>query len=72
MASNPKDAAAASLSAQWWRIPIYDPGPPWWFEAVDEQIKHQLILEQINAQKEILQAHLNSLNRQAEILARKR
>jgi len=67
-----KDEVAANLTSAWWRIPIYDPGPPWWFESVGEEIQQQLILEQINTQKEVLQAHVNSLARQAELLSRKR
>jgi hypothetical protein len=72
MAGNPKESVAANLSSAWWRVPIYDPGPPWWFETVGEQIQQQLVLEQINTQKEILQAQLNSLTRQAELLSKKR
>jgi hypothetical protein len=62
----------ASLTTAWWRIPIYDPGPPWWYDTVGGDVQQQLILEQINTQKEILQVQLNSLTRQAEILSRKR
>jgi hypothetical protein len=71
MAGNPKDSVTANLSSAWWRVPIYDPGPPWWFETVGEQIQQQLVLEQIDTQK-ILQVQLNSLTRQAELLSGKR
>jgi len=72
MAGSSKDTIAANLTSAWWRVPIYDPGPPWWFESVSEETQKQLILEQINTQKEVLQVHLASLTRQAEFLSKKR
>jgi hypothetical protein len=72
MPGSSKDTIAANLTSAWWRVPIYDPGPPWWFESVGEETQRQLILEQINTQKAVLQVHLDSLTRQAEFLSKKR
>jgi hypothetical protein len=70
--ADPKDSVAANLSSAWWRIPIYDPGPPWWFESVAEQVQHELIVEQLNTQKAILQTYVDSLGRQADILSKRK
>jgi len=74
MATSPREpvSAGSSLTSAWWRFPIYDPGPPWWFENVGEELQKQLALEQIQTMREHLQTQMKSLERQAEILSKKR
>ena len=36
------------------RWPQYDPGPPWWFEVVSKEIQVELVLSQLQLEKEVL------------------
>jgi hypothetical protein len=68
MANPKRDELASSLLYH----PIYipDPGPPWWFESVSKEIQNEVIVSQLQAQKEILAAHTKAIDRQLAIFVK--
>jgi hypothetical protein len=49
----------------WW-----DPIPPWVIDQIDEQVRNQLFLKQVELQRSVLKLQVEALNAQAEILQR--
>lgn len=72
MTTTPRETAVPQLSSAWWRIPWYDPGPPWWFNHLDQELQREIAAEQLNTMKEHLQTQVKSIERQVQILAKKR
>ena len=55
---------------QWLHPPIWDPIPDWVFERVDEPVRAQLFLRDVELQQAIMQLHLDAVSAKAEILQR--
>jgi hypothetical protein len=56
---------------QWRDIPIpWDPVPPWIFDQIDERVRAQLFLKDLEVQRVMLQTQLEALNGKIEILQR--
>ncbi len=49
---------------------IWDPVPDWLLAEIDEQVRNQLFLKDVELQQTILKLHLEALNAKAEILQR--
>ncbi|HTU43797.1 MAG TPA: hypothetical protein VMF91_01955 [Bryobacteraceae bacterium] len=54
------------------RFPIYDPGPPWWYDSVDEAVQHEFIIEQLTTARQILQVQIAAIDRQVALLSREK
>jgi hypothetical protein len=54
------------------RFPIYDPGPPWWFEVVSKEAQIEVVASQLQLEKEILGAQVKAIDRQIALLSRGR
>jgi hypothetical protein len=67
--ANPKREELAS-SLLYNPIHIPDPGPPWWFESVSKEIQHEVIVSQLQAEKEILAAYAKAIDRQLALLVK--
>jgi hypothetical protein len=52
------------------RFPIYDPGPPWWFDVVSKEVQLEVVASQLQLEKEILAAQAKALDRQIALLSR--
>jgi hypothetical protein len=50
------------------RWPQYDPGPPWWFEVVSKEIQVELVLSQLQLEKEVLASQSKAIDRQIQAL----
>jgi hypothetical protein len=70
---NPKRSEELSeiLTFGPWRFPQYDPGPPWWWDVVSKELQAELVLSQLQTEKEVLAAVSKALDRQIAILSRK-
>jgi hypothetical protein len=65
-----REALAEVLQYGPTRFPIYDPGPPWWFDVVSKETQLEVIAIQLQFEKELLTAQSNALDRQIALLAR--
>ena len=50
------------------RWPQYDPGPPWWFDVVSKEIQVELVLSQLQFEKEVLASQSKAIDRQIQAL----
>lgn len=70
MANPKREALAEVLQYGPTRFPIYDPGPPWWFDTVSKEVQLEVVAIQLQFEKEVLTAQSNALDRQIALLAR--
>ncbi len=54
------------------RFPIYDPGPPWWFDTLSKEVQVEVVTSQLQLEKEILAAQSKAIDRQLALLSRGR
>jgi hypothetical protein len=51
------------------RIP--DPGPPWWFDVLAKEQQVEVIVSQLQLEKELMAAEIKAIDRQIAIVSRK-